>query len=159
MLLKYLETVYHFGSCCGNFLGGSKPCFFVFFFFFRSYHSPLSEWFPLTLQEIWGFHSVRINHSFWLLVESECYPLLSFWVVLSLSWFPHTEVLICTLLSTQQRLSHIPREPSLCSAHPSIAMLCKLPTLLFLISLICLLEILLSKFKSHTFSHHVVFFP
>lgn len=57
MLLKYLETVYHFGSCYGNFLGGSKPCFF------RTYHSPLSEWFPQHSRSYEVFHSVCQNQA------------------------------------------------------------------------------------------------
>lgn len=85
--------------------------------------------------------SVRIKHSFWLLVKAGCYPVLSFWVILSLSWFPHTKVLISTLLSTQERLLHIPREPSLAVLSPPL--LCSANS-------ICLLEVLLSKFKSHT---------
>lgn len=74
--------------------------------------------------------SGRIKHSSWLLVKAGFYPPPSFQVVLSLPWFPHTNVLINTLLITQERWTHIPRMPSLCSTLPSIT----LPHKLFLSS-------------------------
>lgn len=89
--------------------------------------------------EVFFTLSVRIKHSFWLFVKAGCYPLLSFLVVLSLSWFPHTKVLISILLSTQERLLHIPRESSLAVLSPP---------LLYSANSTCFLEVLLSKFKS-----------